>query len=252
MVSVPRGGPSTGSEVSTNTLPLTTLILKRSMPRGAGPSWYSPASLYFEPWHGHSNHFDDVAERDAAAQVHAALVERHDAVLGDARRGVVDVAAGRPRCRARCRSARPRCRRAGAVCWICALMSVSAPALISEPKPPLRFGHRKARVAPPNSAPKTASETSRAPRKKSRRETDLTGLGGSSPVSVAFAALLARMNDSPKVMAKMLSATRTMRTATRPVEIANEGAKGDVIVRRTLLETTARPSCSRDRGRTSR
>ncbi len=28
------------------------------MPRGAGPSWYSPAELYFEPWHGHSNHFD--------------------------------------------------------------------------------------------------------------------------------------------------------------------------------------------------
>ena len=29
------------------------------MPRGAGPSWYSPAPLYFDPWHGHSNHFED-------------------------------------------------------------------------------------------------------------------------------------------------------------------------------------------------
>ncbi len=36
----------------------TISMWKRSMPRGAGPSWYSPAWLYFEPWHGHSNHFD--------------------------------------------------------------------------------------------------------------------------------------------------------------------------------------------------
>ena len=59
-------------------------IWKRSRPRGAGPSWYSPARLYFDPWHGHSNHFEDVAERHPAAQVHAALVQRHDPLGGDA------------------------------------------------------------------------------------------------------------------------------------------------------------------------
>ena len=26
------------------------------MPRGAGPPFFSPTRLYFEPWHGHSNH----------------------------------------------------------------------------------------------------------------------------------------------------------------------------------------------------
>ena len=47
------------SEVSTITSPFSaTVTLNRSMPRGAGPSWYSPAPLYFEPWHGHSNQLD--------------------------------------------------------------------------------------------------------------------------------------------------------------------------------------------------
>src|SRR4249920_1265308 len=59
VVSVPRGGPRTISAVSTRTSPLSvTVTLKRSMPCGAGPSLYSPAVLYFDPWHGHSNHCD--------------------------------------------------------------------------------------------------------------------------------------------------------------------------------------------------
>src|SRR5438067_7656257 len=29
---------------------------KRSRPRGAGPPFFSPTRLYFDPWHGHSNH----------------------------------------------------------------------------------------------------------------------------------------------------------------------------------------------------
>ena len=59
MLSVPRGGPVTMTDVSTNTLPEESIvILNRSIPWGAGPSSYSPALLYFEPWHGHSNHCD--------------------------------------------------------------------------------------------------------------------------------------------------------------------------------------------------
>src|SRR2546426_8793488 len=57
MVSVPRGGPRTTLEVSTFTDCPSTFTAKRYIPVGAGPSWYSPASLYFEPWHGHSNHW---------------------------------------------------------------------------------------------------------------------------------------------------------------------------------------------------
>ena len=30
---------------------------KWSMPRGAGPAFFSPTRLYCEPWHGHSNHW---------------------------------------------------------------------------------------------------------------------------------------------------------------------------------------------------
>ena len=32
------------------------LSANRSRPRGAGPPVFSPTRLYFEPWHGHSNH----------------------------------------------------------------------------------------------------------------------------------------------------------------------------------------------------
>src|SRR6185503_18214642 len=60
VVSVPRGGPRMISAVSTRTSPVSvTVTLNRSIPWGAGPSLYSPAVLYFEPWHGHSNHCDD-------------------------------------------------------------------------------------------------------------------------------------------------------------------------------------------------
>ena len=57
IVSVPRGGPRRTWLVSTWTVPFTTETAKRSMLRGAGPSRYSPARLYFYPWQGHSNHW---------------------------------------------------------------------------------------------------------------------------------------------------------------------------------------------------
>ena len=39
------GGPGTITRVSTTTRSWTTLSAKRSSPRGAGPSWYSPQRL---------------------------------------------------------------------------------------------------------------------------------------------------------------------------------------------------------------
>ena len=57
-----------------------TVIGNRSRPRGAGPSLYSPAWLYFEPWHGHSNHWDDWQNGTRQPEVHAALVQGHDAL----------------------------------------------------------------------------------------------------------------------------------------------------------------------------
>src|SRR5437764_10345487 len=53
------GGPCTSLLVSTMRTPAATLTPKRSSPRGAGPPFFSPTRLYFEPWHGHSNHCDD-------------------------------------------------------------------------------------------------------------------------------------------------------------------------------------------------
>src|ERR671918_3212827 len=55
-VAVPMGGPSTISEVSTTYRPFETVTLKRSIPRGAGPSRFSPRIVYLLPWHRHSNH----------------------------------------------------------------------------------------------------------------------------------------------------------------------------------------------------
>src|SRR2546423_3556198 len=46
-----------------------------------------------------------------------------------------------------------------------------------EPNPPFRFGHRKAMVAPPNWAAKMPREANRLPRKKSRLDTTVFGLG---------------------------------------------------------------------------
>ena len=34
-------------------------IFPDKMSQGAGPAFFSPTRLYFEPWHGHSNHCDD-------------------------------------------------------------------------------------------------------------------------------------------------------------------------------------------------
>ena len=57
MVLVPRGGPVITLEVSTTIWSPDTSMAKRSSPRGAGPSLYSPAWLYLEPWQGHSHHW---------------------------------------------------------------------------------------------------------------------------------------------------------------------------------------------------
>src|SRR6266571_7781592 len=56
VVLVPRGGPVTILDVSTRIWSPCTMTGKRSSPRGAGPSLYSPAWLYLEPWQGHSHH----------------------------------------------------------------------------------------------------------------------------------------------------------------------------------------------------
>src|SRR5207248_202439 len=50
-------------------------------------------------------------------------------------------------------------------------MSLIVPAWMSDPKPPFRFGHRKARLAPPNWAPNTRSELTQDRRRKSRLDT---------------------------------------------------------------------------------
>src|ERR1041385_5819657 len=50
------GGPWMTCLVSTTSTPSSTSTPKRSRPRGAGPPFFSPTRLYFEPWHGHSNH----------------------------------------------------------------------------------------------------------------------------------------------------------------------------------------------------
>src|SRR5204863_6034315 len=49
-------GPCTITLVSTETALPSTETAKRSRPRGAGPPRFSPTRLYFDPWHGHSNH----------------------------------------------------------------------------------------------------------------------------------------------------------------------------------------------------
>src|SRR5215211_1890573 len=69
-----------------------------------------------------------------------------------------------------------------------ARISSSLPALISDPNPPRRFGHRKAIVAPPNSAVNTSSEATSERRKNSRRLTGLGAGGAGSPSRAAVAA----------------------------------------------------------------
>ncbi len=49
VVSVPMGGPCDGLPVSIITLSPSIMTGKRSMPRGAGPTFFSPTRLYWEP-----------------------------------------------------------------------------------------------------------------------------------------------------------------------------------------------------------
>src|ERR671918_3222099 len=60
VVLVPIGGPwiCPAVPVSTVRTPPSMVAAKRSMPRGAGPPFFSPTRLYCEPWQGHSNHCD--------------------------------------------------------------------------------------------------------------------------------------------------------------------------------------------------
>src|SRR5881397_3749617 len=60
------------------------------------------------------------------------------------------------------------------------LMSASLPAVITEPNPPFRLGHRNASVAPPNSAAKTPRDDRSDRRKNSRRVTGFGALAGTS------------------------------------------------------------------------
>ena len=53
VVLVPMGGPGITVLVSTTTMPFSTDAANRSMPRGAGPPFFSPTRLYWEPWQGH-------------------------------------------------------------------------------------------------------------------------------------------------------------------------------------------------------
>ena len=49
VVSVPIGGPCVGLPVSIITLSPSIMTGNRSMPRGAGPTFFSPTRLYWEP-----------------------------------------------------------------------------------------------------------------------------------------------------------------------------------------------------------
>ena len=86
VVSVPIGGPwNDGARVDDRWPRPRSSSAKRSRPRGAGPPRFSPTRLYFDPWHGHSNHCDVWHHGHAAAEVHALLVQR-DVALFHARR----------------------------------------------------------------------------------------------------------------------------------------------------------------------
>src|SRR3954468_19035223 len=50
-------GPMIWMPVFTVTIPFVTSTGKRSRPRGAGPPFFSPTRLYFDPWQPHSNHW---------------------------------------------------------------------------------------------------------------------------------------------------------------------------------------------------
>src|SRR5687767_9482617 len=56
VVFVPSAGPCTTIPVLIVTVPPSTSMGNWSRPRGAGPPFFSPTRLYFEPWQGHSNH----------------------------------------------------------------------------------------------------------------------------------------------------------------------------------------------------
>ena len=55
---MPTGTPMITTLVSMLMLLPEIVSTKWSSPRGAGPPCFSPTRLYFEPWHGHSNHWD--------------------------------------------------------------------------------------------------------------------------------------------------------------------------------------------------
>src|SRR6266511_473165 len=131
--------------------------------------------------------------------------------------------------------------------------------VMTDPNPPVRFGHRNASVAPPNCAANTPSEASRPPRKKSRLDRTVFVLGegpaGAAPGAPAGTAVtagfladrLARASEAPRKRTKS-----TNRIATTPTANVDEEIPSTVTTRRRALGSTATPSCSRCRERRSR
>ena len=133
---------------------------KWSRPRGAGPAFFSPTRLYFEPWHGHSNHCDDCAERHAAPEVHAALVQRDDAELHavDHGRVLVDllglrrVASSVGYCSMYVRALRRRSTACGSRRCRPGCRAIDLSTFTLPPKPAERNGHKNASIAGANPA----------------------------------------------------------------------------------------------------
>ena len=95
IVSVPRGGPRITSDVSTTTLPSVISSLNRSMPRGRRPELVLAGAVVLRAVARALEPLRGPAERHPAAQVHAPLVQGHDALGRHALRHVVDVTARR-------------------------------------------------------------------------------------------------------------------------------------------------------------
>ena len=190
-----------------------TVIWNRSRPRGAGPSWYSPAPLYFEPWHGHSNHFEDVAERHAAAEVHAPLVQRHDPVGGDALGRVVGLpVAGRPVPRHEVEATGPVVDAAAALCELGLDVGERARRRSSTRTRPVRFGHRNAIVPRPNSAPNSRTDVSSD---AAEEVAALHHVPGPGPASSPAAARFACLRSPAGTTGRRRSRTGSARAATR-------------------------------------
>src|SRR6266511_5227837 len=111
--------------------------------------------------------------------------------------------------------------------------------VMTDPNPPVRFGHRNASVAPPNCAANTPSEASSPPRKKSRLDRTVFVLGGEGAAGAApgapagtavtagfLADRLARASDAPRKRTKSTNRIATTPTANVDEEIPSTGKIG--------------------------